>query len=154
MPTADWAGDYGCDGNKVWVCGSFQYMWQATYFLQKLKAAYSQTSAIALVGVPDDLFCKANPSALVTVKTYDYTYSYDKTWTHSTGWRTNKCSTAVIDVAYKCPAAPPPPPKPTCNVCWEWTLSGCKDSYYKGDTCSQGLRKLKYVLDEINFGGE
>ncbi len=60
----DWAGDYGCDGNKVWVCGSFQYMWQATYFLQKLKAAYSQTSAIALVGVPDDLFCKANPGVV------------------------------------------------------------------------------------------
>ncbi len=45
-------------------------------------------------------------------------------------------------------------PKPTCNVCWEWTLSGCKDSYYKGDTCNQGLRKLKYVLDDIGFGSK
>ncbi len=45
-------------------------------------------------------------------------------------------------------------PTTTCNVCWEWTLSGCKDSYYKGDMCNTAVHKLQYVLDDIGYARE
>ncbi len=147
---ADWVGDYGCDGSKVWVCGTFQYQWQATYFRQRLDSAYHDAHNLAFVAIPDEHFCDANPDAVITVKTYDYTAKYDHTWTYSSGWNPNRCSTCVVDVTYTCP----PPPKPKCNVCWEWTLSGCEDSYYNGDTCDKGVDKLEDVLHEIGYAGE
>ncbi len=109
---ADWIGDFGCDGNKVWVCGTFQYQWQATFFRQRLEAAYSSKYDIAFVGVPDNYFCKYNPGAVVTVKTYDFTAKYDRTWTHSSGWKPNRCSTCVVDVTYRCHKAPSPSRSP------------------------------------------
>ncbi len=45
-------------------------------------------------------------------------------------------------------------PKETCNVCWEWTLSGCKNSYYQSDVCNKALSKLESVFEDIGAAGE
>ncbi len=107
-------------------------------------AASSEFSAIALVGVPDEQFCKVNLGDVVSIKTYGYTYKYDNTWTYTSGWRPNKCSTATIDVTYTFPV-----PKPSCNVCWEWTVSGCKGSYNMGDTCGKSAEQILNVSKKL-----
>ncbi len=153
FPGADFVDDYGCEDNKIWVCGSFDDNEHGQSFRDSLQSHYGNDDGIALAIVPDDEFCAAFPGAVVSIKSYDYTSKYDHTWTYTSGWKPNTCKSCDIDFTYTCPL-PPPPPEPTCNVCWEWTLSGCEDSYYSGDTCDQALHKLEDVLTDIGYGGE
>ncbi len=148
---------YGCNNNKIWVCGSFLSDAHGKSFRDKFQSHYhGSNDGVALAVVPDDDFCAAFPGAVVSVKSYDYTAKYDKTWSYTRGWKPNSCKSCDIDLTYKCPKAPPPPPpKPSgCAVCYEWALSECKDSFYSGATCRKALDKINYALERAGQKGE
>ncbi len=148
----DFVNDYGCDHNKIWVCGSFLTDEHGQSFRDSFENHYQgHDDNLALVVVPDDDFCKAFPGAVVSVKSYDYTSKYDHTWTYTSGWKPNTCKSCDIDVTYTCPM--PPAVKPGgCGVCFEWALSKC-DNFYQGAVCDNALDSINAALEHAGEKG-
>lgn len=147
----------------------------------------------------EDDFCAAFPGSSISIKSYDWTGKYDHTWSYTSGWEANKCSSCDIDLSYTCPYKPAPKPTytpssrptytpsshpsytpssrpsytpsytpswyrptpstptagPTCDVCFEWTLSGCESNYYgDNDACNSAMQKVYDLFGECGYEGE
>ncbi len=155
FPHADFVDTYGCENNKIWVCGSFDSDAHGKDFRTKFESHYGgHDDGIALAIVPDDDFCAAFPGAVVSIKSYEYTAKYDHTWDHSHGWKPNTCKSCDIDLPYTWPPPPPPPKSTGCAVCFEWALFECKDSFYTGSMCVKALDKINDVLETLSLRGK
>ncbi len=122
-------------------------------FRSKLESHYGNDDGVALAIVPDDDFCAAFPGAVVSIKSYDYSYKHDHTWTYTSGWKPNTCKSCDIDFTYTCPL-PSPPPKPTgCAVCFEWAVSKC-DTFYEGSMCDDAVSSIEHALASVGQQGE
>lgn len=119
-----WTLDAECQGNSLWICGTFSSDDEATTFYNDFTTYAGQDNAVVFEGVADSDFCSTYPGSTITIQTYDYPGKYDKTWgSGSSGytWSDNTCSIDV-DMTYTCPETHAPPPAdqpsstPTCDV--------------------------------------
>ncbi len=120
---ADWSLDAECQGNSLWICGTFSSDDEATTFNNDFTTYAGQDNAVVFEGVAGDDFCSTYPGSTITIQTYDYPGKYDKTWGSGSSytWNDNTCSINV-NMTYTCPEVHAPPPSdqptstPTCDV--------------------------------------
>lgn len=89
----------GCDGNTVYVCGSFRDQWAAKNFVDTFRYALSKDDQCG-VAVADE-FCYENPKAVIKLRSYSWD-KYDHTWTN---WQPNKCQGCELSADVKCSKA-------------------------------------------------
>lgn len=124
---ADFAEDAKCDGNTLWVCGTFANDTSAALFRSDFQRILTGANAMAMAGVYDDDFCTRYPGATVSVRNFEsfgHDWNMDK---YDNCWGNNcqpasiqSCPAGYVDYTYTCPT-----PQPPCNTCWRWTFSGC-----------------------------
>ncbi len=148
--------DAKCDGNDMWICGTFANDDLGRLFKDAFTSGAKGYNNWALVGVYEKDFCRIFPGASISIKSYEYMGKYDDNWgkLKYTWEPVQHCDGCVVDYTYSCPEPEPPV---ECDVCWKWTLAGCKDNYYggsKGGECKNALNKLQWFLESIGYGGE
>ncbi len=86
----------GCDGNTVYVCGSFRDQWAGKNFVDTIRYALSK-SDLCSISVADE-FCFENSKAVIKLRSYTWD-KYDNTWTM---WQSNKCQGCELSADVKC----------------------------------------------------
>lgn len=151
---ADFLKDAECDGNSMWICGTFGSDAIAKVFYDKFTKDLVGDNALAMAGVQNTDFCKLFPGVTISINSYEYQGVYDHNWgskgMDSYTWEpVQNCPSCDVHYTYTCPLPPPP-----CNTCWKWTLSGCKNNYYGGLNCNKALNQFKWYLSSIGYLGE
>lgn len=155
---AEFTNEAQCDGNSLWICGTFDSEPDAKIFYDDFTATsnqvYDNNNNFALAGVDNQDFCSVFPGSTITIKSYQYKGKYDTAWgkkgKDSYTWEpVQNCPSCNVNYSFQCQQT-----APQCNVCWKWELNDCKDNYYGGNTCSDTLGNLYYYLELIGHKRE
>lgn len=106
----DFAQEMKCDGNTMWVCGTFQSDTYAKMFYDAFFRNIVGVQGLGMLGTANDDFCDQYPGSIITVKSYDWGGKYDKNW-GSGGqydWEPTKdtCASCDVDYSFTCPSRP------------------------------------------------
>lgn len=91
--------DIECDGNSVYVCGSFKNEWAAKTFVSIFYKYFSTSYRKCGVPVASD-FCDANPGAVISLTSHSWESKYDHTWSYSKGWKVRRWSLEGLDSGF------------------------------------------------------
>ncbi len=147
----DFAQEMKCDGNDLWVCGTFQSDTYAKMFYDAFFRNIVGVQGLGMLGTANDDFCDQYPGSIITVKSYDWGGKYDKTW-GSGGqydWEPTKdtCASCDVDYSFTCPS------RPTIQACDVVSVLAPEPKHRKIKCPKPVLLRFPLVVAHSAFGG-